>query len=64
MFYNVLHTPGISAYLISQGQIYKKDYALTMNSRKIKIGTTRVIIKLMSSNLYLITTLFHTTLFF
>ena len=37
---------------------------LTISSREIEIGATGVIAKLMSSNLYLITTFLHTTLFF
>lgn len=42
--------------------MYKEDYLLTINFGGIEIGTTRIIAKLMSSNLYLITTLPHTTL--
>ena len=63
-FHNVLHIPGTSAHLLSQGQIYKEDYALTINSGGIKIRTTGVITKLMSRNLYLITTFPYTTLSF
>lgn len=62
--HNVLHTPGTSAHLISHGQRYKEGYALTINSGGIKLEITGVIAKLMSSNLYLITTFPHRTLYF
>ena len=44
--------------------MYKEDYALIINSGGIEIGTTRVITKLMFSNLYFITTLPYITLSF
>ncbi len=54
--YNVLHTPGTIAYLISQGQIYREGYTLTIVSGGIEIAANEVIAKFMSSNLYFITT--------
>ncbi len=62
--HNVLHTPGTSAHLISQGQMYKEGYTLTIIPAGIGIGTTEFIAKFMSSNLYIITTLPKTTPYF
>ena len=54
--YNVLHTPGTTAHLISQGQMHREGYTLTIVQEGIEIGSTGVIAKFMSSNLYLLTT--------
>ena len=62
--YNVLHTPGTIAHLISQGQMHREGYTLTIVSGGIEIGANGVIAKFMSSNLYLITTLPRTTMSF
>ncbi len=62
--HNVLHTQGTSAHLISQGQMHRERYTLTITPSGIEIGTIRVIVKFMSSNLYPITTLSQTTSFF
>ncbi len=62
--YNVLPTQKTSAHLISQGQMHREGYTLTVVSGGIEIGTNRVIAKFMSSNLYLIITLPQSTLSF
>ncbi len=62
--YNVLHTPGSSADLISHGQMHREDYTLTIVLGGIEIGANRVIAKFISSNLYLIITLPRSTLSF
>ena len=59
--HNVLHTPRTGAHLISQSQMHREGYTLTIIPGRIEIETTRVIAKFMSSNLYLITTLPRTT---
>lgn len=58
--YNVLHTPGTSAHLISQGQIHRKGYTLSIIPDGIEVGATGVIAKFMSNNLCLITPLLRT----
>ncbi len=59
--HNILHPPVTSAPLIFQGQMHRESYTLTIIPSGIEIETNGVIVKFMSSNLYLITTLPQTT---
>lgn len=51
---NVLYIPEATVSLISQGQIHRQGHHLKITSNGIKVGTSGIIVKLASNNLYLI----------
>lgn len=51
---NVLYIPEATVSLISQGQIHRQGHRLRITSNGIAVGTSGIIAKLTSNNLYLI----------
>ena len=54
---NVLYIFGAAANLISQGQMQREGYSLSITNCGIQITQTRISAKLVANNLYIIDTL-------